>query len=75
MGLPIIPRFRLVGEVNGDSVKVKAVDNFPLLGFIWQSPWSNILIDAGIRRGIETSDGQFTTGLTFSFFLGSLSGK
>lgn len=67
--LPIVPKFRLVGEVNGESVKGKSADNSGLFGFICQSPWSNIFIDAGIRRGFSSGapDWQFTSGLTFSF--------
>ena len=75
--VPIIPRFRLVGEVNGERVKGESFDNSGLLGFIWKSPWRDTFIDLGIRRGIsgDAPDWGFTTGLTFSFSLGSSSGK
>ncbi|HEV8341240.1 MAG TPA: hypothetical protein VGR30_02595 [Candidatus Binatia bacterium] len=68
---PIAPKLRLVGEVNGESVKGKSGDNSALLGFIWESPWRNVFIDAGVRRGISraAADWMFTTGLTFSFSL------
>jgi hypothetical protein len=38
---------------------------------IWQSPWQNVFLDAGIRRGVShaAADWMFTTGLTFSFSL------
>jgi hypothetical protein len=41
------------------------------LGFIWDAPWHNIAVDAGIRRGISkaAADWTFTTGLTFAFSL------
>lgn len=67
------PKLRLVGEVNGESVRSKSADNSALVGFIWQAPWQNVFMDAGIRRGISsaTADWMFTTGLTFSFSLGT----
>ena len=67
--LPVSSKLRLVGEINGESVKRNTPDNSALLGFIWQAPWQNVFIDAGIRRGISqaAADWAFTTGLTFSF--------
>ncbi|MCI0528723.1 MAG: hypothetical protein L0Y56_14895 [Nitrospira sp.] len=69
--LPLAPKFRLVGEINGESIQGKSADNSGLLGFIWESPWSNVSFDAGIRRGIssEAPDWVFTTGLTFALSL------
>jgi hypothetical protein len=69
--LPITPKLRLVGEMNGESVRGNSPDNSALIGFIWKSPLSNLSIDAGIRRGISSAaaDWMFTTGLTFSFSL------
>src|SRR5712691_2935652 len=49
--LPIGATVRLVGEVNGESVHGKAANNSGLLGLLWQSPVSNVVVDAGIRRG------------------------
>ena len=71
--LPLAPRLRLVGEVNGESVRRHTADNSALLGFIWEAPWQNVAVDAGIRRGISraAADWMFTTGLTFSFSLPS----
>ena len=65
------PKLRLVGEVNGESVRSKSADNSALVGFIWQAPWQNVFMDAGIRRGISSAaaDWMLTTGLTFSFSL------
>jgi hypothetical protein len=36
--LPITPKLRLVGEINGESVRGKTPDNSALLGFIWEAP-------------------------------------
>ncbi len=67
--LPVFPDFRLVGEINGESVKTKLANTSGLFGFIWKPPSSNVLFDAGIRRGISSGapDWRFTIGLTFSF--------
>ena len=69
--LPIVEKLRLVGEINGESVRRNTPDNSALIGFIWNSPLSNVSIDAGLRRGISraAADWMFTTGLTFSFSL------
>jgi hypothetical protein len=69
--LPINSRFRLVGEVNGESVREEAADSSGLLGLIWESPWPNIFLDGGIRRRIsgEVPNWMFTMGLTFAFTL------
>ena len=67
--VPLATKLRLVGEINGESVKKSTPDNSALLGVIWQSPWQNVSFDAGLRRGIShaAADWMFTTGLTFSF--------
>lgn len=65
-----MPGFRLVGEVNGESVEHERANNSALLGFIWQPfPRRELWIDAGIRRGITDAapDWQATLGLTFAF--------
>jgi hypothetical protein len=69
--LPIVSKLRLVGEINGESVRGTSPDNSALLGFIWEAPWPNVAIDAGIRRDISraAADWMLTTGLTFSFSL------
>ena len=66
---PVLPNFRFVGEVNGESAKGRLANNSGLLGFIWQPPWSKVLIDASIRRGISSGapDWRITMGLTFGF--------
>lgn len=71
--LPIISKLRLVGEFNGEHVEEESFDDSALVGFIWHSPWPSAFFDLGIRRGIsgETPDWQLTTGITFSFSLGS----
>lgn len=69
--LPIDPKFRLVAEVNGESVRGKPADNSGLLGFIWETPLPHLFVDAGVRKGISNGapDWLFTTGLTFGFSL------
>jgi hypothetical protein len=69
--LPIVEKLRLVGEINGESVRGKTPENSALLGFIWEAPWQNVFLDAGVRRGISraAADWMVTTGLTFSFSL------
>ncbi|TMA86494.1 MAG: hypothetical protein E6J74_31590 [Deltaproteobacteria bacterium] len=72
--LPITPKLRLVGEINGETVKRNIPDNSALVGFIWEAPWQKVFIDAGVRRGISRAapDWMFTTGLTFSFSLATI---
>lgn len=69
--LPLIEQLRLVGEINGTSVRAVAADNSILLGCIWTSPFPHLIFDAGVRKGISraAADWMFTTGLTFSFSL------
>jgi hypothetical protein len=68
--LPVAPKFRVVGEIDGENTKGKSADASALIGFIWNPPLSNLSIDAGVRRGISRAapDWMFTTGLTFGFF-------
>ena len=75
--LPISSKLRLVGEINGESVKRNTPDSSALLGFIWRAPWQSVFVDAGIRRRIShaTSDWMLTTGLTFSFSLATIPHK
>ena len=67
--LPVAPKFRVVGEIDGENTKGRSADTSALLGFIWNPPLRNVSIDAGIRRGISraASNWMFTTGLTFGF--------
>jgi hypothetical protein len=67
--LPTTSKLRLVGEINGETIRRHTPDNSALLGFIWEAPWPNVAIDGGIRRGISKSaaDWMFTTGVTLSF--------
>lgn len=71
--LPILPNFRVVGEINGESTEGELANNSGLFGFIWQPRSSRVLVDLGIRRGISSGapDWWFTMGLTFSFPLPS----
>lgn len=65
--LPALQNLRLVGEINGESIKGEPANNSGLFGFIWQPPSSHVLIDAAIRRGISSGapDWLFTMGITF----------
>jgi hypothetical protein len=65
--LPVVPKFRVVGEIDGENTRGKSADTSALIGFIWNPPLHNVSIDAGIRRGISraSSNWMFTTGLTF----------
>jgi len=67
--LPVAPKFRVVGEIDGENTKGRSADTSALLGFIWNPRLRNVSIDAGIRRGISraASNWMFTTGLTFGF--------
>ncbi len=69
--LPVTPKFRVVGEINGESVRTERANNSALFGFIWQPTSSNYSLDAAVRRGISraAADWQFTMGLTFAFSL------
>lgn len=68
--LSLAPAFRLVSEVNGESVEGERANNSVLLGFIWQPvAGRDLWIDAGLRHGITAAapDWQATLGLTFAF--------
>ncbi len=71
--LPVVPDFRLVAEVNGESVRGERANNSVLIGFIWKPTSANVYLDAGVRRGITDAapEWQFTLGLTFGFPLPS----
>jgi hypothetical protein len=74
--LPVHPRFRLAGEVAGESTKGALPSNSALLGVIWQAAAAKVFLDAGVRRGISRGapDWQFTAGVTVGFSLPSLLG-
>jgi len=67
--LPLCSNLRLVGEVTGESTTGALANNSALLGFIWQPSVSNLVLDAGVRRGISRGapDWQLTAGVTFGF--------
>ena len=48
--LPVVPKFRVVGEIDGENTKGVSADTSALIGFIWNPPLRNVSIDAGIRR-------------------------
>ena len=69
--LPLHPKVRLVGEVNGESIERQRPNNSGLLGVIWQPTSRNLFLDVGVRHGISSAapDWQVTVGLTFGFSL------
>jgi hypothetical protein len=73
--LPLHPKLRLVGEVNGEATRGEPPNNSALLGIIWQPTSRNVFLDAGVRRGISRAapDWQLTIGLTFGLSLPKLS--
>jgi len=58
-----------MGEVNGESGQQQPAEISGLVGLIWQSPWPNLVVDTGIRRGFTTraDDWQVTAGCTISW--------
>ena len=66
---PFRENLRLVGEINGETVKGQPPENSGLLGFIWESPSSGDSFDGGLRLGISSAapDWELTLGWTFSF--------
>ena len=73
--LPVVPKFRMVGEIDGENTKGKSTDGSALLSFIWNSLASNVSIDAAIWRGITKAAPawMFTTSLTRHFLTASKS--
>ena len=67
--LPVRANLRVVGEINGESVRGEAAENSALLGVIWESPASGHSFDAGVRWGLSSAapDWALTLGWTFSF--------
>src|SRR5262245_10995401 len=72
--LPVHPKLRLVGEINGQGTQGQGPNNSVLLGIIWQPTSKNVMLDAGVRHGISRAapDWEFTLGLTYGFALPSL---
>jgi len=73
--LPLHPKLRLVGEINGEATQGERPNNSALLGFIWQPTSRNLFLDVGVRHGISDAapDWQFTIGVTFGFSVSALS--
>ena len=71
--LPVIPKLRMVGEVNGESTRGAPPNNSALLGLIWQPTASPVFLDAGVRHGLSRAapDWGITIGVTFGFSLPS----
>ncbi len=69
--LPVHPKLRFVGEINGESIQGARSNDSALLGVIWQPTSANLFLDAGVRHRISQAapEWQFTMGLTFGFAL------
>src|SRR5215831_11000799 len=62
------PAVRVVGEINGEQARHERAHHTALLGVLWQPAATNLVLDAGIRRGLQGGpDWQVTAGVTFSF--------
>lgn len=67
---PVGSELRVVGEINGESVRDERADNSALLGLIWEPSSSpNLVLDIGIRTGISGAapDWGVTLGLSVNF--------
>src|SRR5215510_436099 len=40
--LPVVPKFRVVGEIDGENTRGKSADTSALIGFIWNPPLRNL---------------------------------
>ncbi len=69
---PVGPTVRVVGEINGEKARGENAQHAALLGVLWRPSSANLVLDAGIRRGLQGGpDWQFTAGVTFGFSLAS----
>ncbi len=65
---PVGPTVRVVGEVSGEQARGERSQHAALLGVLWRPASANLVLDAGIRRGLRGGpDWEVTTGVTFSF--------
>ncbi len=68
--LPLQDNLKLVGEINGESLRGERAETSALLGVVWEpSSSSGLSLDAAVRRGLSsnTPDWAATIGVTFSF--------
>ena len=69
---PVVPALRVAGEVNGEKARRESAQHSVLLGVLWRPSSANLVLDAGIRRGLQGApEWQFTAGVTFGFALAS----
>jgi hypothetical protein len=65
---PVGPTVRIVGEINGEQARQERAHHTALLGVLWRPSVTNLVLDAGLRRGVQGGpDWQITAGVTFSF--------
>ena len=69
---PVGPTVRVVGEINGEKARRESAHHTALLGVLWRPSSANLVLDAGIRRGLQGGpDWQVTAGVTVGFSLTS----
>lgn len=69
---PVVPTVRIVGEMNGEKARRESAHHTALLGVLWRPSAANLVLDVGIRRGLQGgTDWQVTAGVTFGFSLAS----
>ena len=70
---PLAHSLRVVGEIDGESVRGSAADNSVLIGAIWDAqapaPLEDLSFDVGLGHGLSRSAADWggTAGITFSF--------
>ena len=69
---PVGATVRVVGEINGEIAHRESAHHTALLGVLWRPSSANLVLDAGIRRGLQGGpDWQVTAGVTVGFSLTS----
>ncbi len=69
---PVVPTVRVVGEINGEKARRESAHHTALLGVLWRPFSANLVLDAGIRCGLQGGpDWQVTAGVTVGFSLTS----
>ena len=66
---PLTKTLRAVGELSMQATVSQPPNNSGLLGVIWDTPKSDLALDAAVRRGLsnESPDWLMTTGFSYGF--------
>ena len=69
--LPLTDRWRIAGEINGETVESDDADASALVGTIWDVPGHPLALDGGVRCGLTDAadDWAITIGFTYGFSL------